>query len=365
MSASSRPAAPLVGQAAQNPLASLAPGLLLAAAVAAAALWLGTVPWFRSNGLSTLTLAIAIGMLVGNTIYPKLAPRAGQGIAFSKTTLLRAGIVLYGMRLTFGEVASIGLSGVLVDVVMLSSTYLAAYWVGTRVLGLDRETSLLIGAGSSICGAAAVMAAEPVVKGRAEQATIAVATVVAFGTLAMFLWPVVYHLGVDHGLLQWTAREYGVFVGSTVHEVAQVVVAGGAVSQEAADAAVVTKMLRVMMLAPVLVIVALLLSRGAKAAAAASGQGRRTRVTVPWFAFGFIAVAAFNSVVDVAPAWKHAAVTVDDIVLAMAMAALGLTTHVSTLRRAGTRPMWLASVLFGWLLVGGLLVNHVIGQWMR
>jgi uncharacterized integral membrane protein (TIGR00698 family) len=321
------------------------------------------VPWFRSNGLSTLTLAIAIGMLVGNTIYPKLAPRAGQGIAFSKTTLLRAGIVLYGMRLTFGEVASIGLSGVLVDVVMLSSTYLAAYWIGTRVLGLDRETSLLIGAGSSICGAAAVMAAEPVVKGRAEQATIAVATVVAFGTLAMFLWPVVYRLGVDHGLLEWTAREYGVFVGSTVHEVAQVVVAGGAVSQEAADAAVVTKMLRVMMLAPVLVIVALMLARGSNAAA--SGQPRRTRITVPWFAFGFIAVAAFNSVVDVPQAWKHAAITVDDMVLAMAMAALGLTTHVSTLRRAGTKPMWLASMLFGWLLVGGLLVNHLIGQWMR
>ena len=366
MPASSRPAAPLAGQTAPDPFPSLAPGLLLAAAVAAAALWLGTVPWFRSNGLSTLTLAIAIGMLVGNTLYPRLAPRAGQGIAFSKTTLLRAGIVLYGMRLTFGEVASIGLSGVVVDVVMLSSTYVAAYWIGTRMLGLDRETSLLIGAGSSICGAAAVMAAEPVVKGRAEQATIAVATVVAFGTLAMFLWPVVYHLGVDHGLLQWTAREYGVFVGSTVHEVAQVVVAGGAVSQEAADAAVVTKMLRVMMLAPVLVIVALMLSRGAKASAAgaASGPARRTRITVPWFAFGFIAVAAFNSAVDLPQAWKQAAITVDDMVLAMAMAALGLTTHVSTLRRAGTRPMWLASMLFGWLLVGGLLVNHVVGQWM-
>jgi len=334
--------------------------------VAAAALWLGTVPWFRSNGLSTLTLAIAIGMLVGNTVYPRLAARAGNGIAFSKTTLLRAGIVLYGMRLTFTDVASIGVPGVLVDVIMLSSTYFAAYWIGTRLLGLDRETSLLIGAGSSICGAAAVMAAEPVVKGRAEQATIAVATVVAFGTLAMFLWPAIYHLGVEHGLLEWSAREYGVFVGSTVHEVAQVVVAGGAVSQEAADAAVVTKMLRVMMLAPVLVTVALLLSRGAGSAAAAAGAtSRRTRITVPWFAFGFIAVAAFNSVASVPPEWKHAAIVADDLLLAMAMAALGLTTHVSTLRRAGTRPMWLAAMLFGWLLAGGLLVNHLIGQWLR
>lgn len=363
MSASSRPAVPLAGQTAPAAFPSLAPGLFLAAAIAVAALWLATVPWFRSNGLSALTLAIAIGMLAGNTIYPKLAPRAGQGVAFSKTRLLRAGIVLYGMRLTFGEVASIGVSGALVDVLMLSSTYMGAYWLGTRVLGLDRETSLLIGAGSSICGAAAVMAAEPVVKGRAEQATIAVATVVAFGTLAMFLWPVVYHLAVSHGLIQWSAREYGVFVGSTVHEVAQVVVAGGAVSQEAADAAVITKMLRVMMLAPVLVVVALLLSRGPGRSAGEQRAG--ARITVPWFAFGFIALAAFNSIVEVPQAWKHAAIAVDDLVLAMAMAALGLTTHVSTLRRAGTRPMWLASMLFCWLLGGGLLVNHLVGQWAR
>lgn len=361
MSASSRSTTPAIERAAPPASTSLAPGLLLAAAIAAAALWLGTLPWFRGKGLSTLTLAIAIGMLIGNTLYPKFGPRVGHGIAFSKSRLLRAGIVLYGMRLTFGEVASIGATGLLVDLVMLASTYLGAYWLGTRVLGVDRETSLLIGAGSSICGAAAVMAAEPVVKGRPEQATIAVATVVAFGTLAMFLWPVVYRTGVDLGLLQWSARDYGVFVGSTVHEVAQVVVAGGAIGQEAADAAVITKMVRVMMLAPVLMLVAMLLSRGP---GTATGSASHKRIAIPWFAFGFIAVAALNSIIDVPQPLKHAAIAVDDMLLAMAMAALGLTTHVSTLRRAGAKPMWLAAVLFCWLLAGGLLVNHAVGQWL-
>ncbi|MGO4394457.1 YeiH family protein [Variovorax sp. M-6] len=361
MSATSHSKPPAVERAASPPLPSLASGLLLAAAIAAMALWLGALPWFRSKGLSTLTLTIAMGMLIGNTVYPKWAPRAGPGIAFSKATLLRAGIVLYGMRLTFAEVATIGAQGLLVDVLMLASTYLGAYWLGTRLLGLDRETTLLIGAGSSICGAAAVMAAQPVVKGRAEHATVAVATVVAFGTLAMFLWPAVYRIGVDHGLLHWTPRDYGVFVGSTVHEVAQAVVAGRAIGQDAADAAVVTKMVRVMMLAPVLMIVALLMSRSP---GPTDEPGRRKRIAIPWFAFGFIAVAAFNSLIAVPESLKHMAIAIDDLLLAMAMAALGLTTHVSTLRSAGARPMWLALMLFGWLLAGGLLVNDVVGRWL-
>ncbi len=362
MSASVDSATPPLRHAALWASPALILGLALVAAIAAAALRLATLPWFQAKGLSALTLAIVIGMLIGNTAYPRLEARVGRGIVFSKTTLLRTGIVLYGIRLTFADVASIGVPGLLIDVLMLASTYLGAYWLGTRVLRLDREAALLIGAGSSICGAAAVMAAQPLVKGRAEHTTIAVATVVVFGTLAMFLWPVVYRLGADYGLLQWTTRDYGVFVGSTVHEVAQVVVAGRALGQEAADAAVITKMVRVMMLAPVLMLLAWLLHRERGAAGV---PGQRTPITVPWFAFGFIAVTALNSLVDLPQSWKELGVTVDDLLLAMAMAALGLTTHVSALRRAGTRPMWLAALLFGWLLTGGLLINHFISQWLR
>jgi len=335
------------------------PGLLLAAAVATAASALAGLPWLQAHGISALTLAIVLGMLVGNTVYPRLAPRADHGIAFAKTTLLRAGIVLYGIRLTFADVASIGPSGLLMDVLMLASTFAGAFWIGTRVLRLDRETALLIGAGSSICGAAAVMAAQPMVKGRAEHVTIAVATVVVFGTLAMFSWPALYRIGAEHGLLRWTGQDYGVFVGATVHEVAQVLVAGRALGPEAADAAVITKMVRVMMLAPALMLVAFLIARGRPQHAAASAP---TRIAVPWFAFGFIAVTALNSVAPLPQPWKGLGMAVDDLLLAMAMAGLGLTTHVSALRRAGMRPMALAALLFAWLLFGGLAVHHMVGQ---
>ncbi len=329
------------------------PGLLLTAAVAATAMGLATLPWLQAHGISTLTLAIVLGIAVGNTFYPRLAAQAGAGVGFAKHWLLRAGIVLYGLRLTFQDIGQVGVGGVLIDALVLTSTFALAWWAGTRWFGIDRGSALLIGAGSSICGAAAVMAAEPVVRGRAEQVTVAVYTVVVFGTLAMFLYPALYQLNLAHGWIPMSAQAYGVFTGSTVHEVAQVVAAGRAVSAPAADTAVIAKMVRVMMLAPFLIGLSMLLARGRTGAA----DGQRAKIVVPWFAFGFVAVAGLNSLQLLPAAVVNAAIELDTVLLAMAMAALGLTTHVSALRRAGMKPLLLALLLFGWLLAGGLGIN--------
>jgi uncharacterized integral membrane protein (TIGR00698 family) len=343
---------PLIGR--HRPLLA---GLLLTGALAWAALRLGDNAWLQGKGIGALTLAIVLGMLTGNTFYPAVAGRAGPGVAFAKSRLLRAGIVLYGLRLTFQDIAQVGAVGLVIDMLTLGSTFALAWLLGTRLLGLDRHTALLIGAGSSICGAAAVMAAEPVVRGRTEQATVAVATVVVFGTLAMFAWPALYHLALAHGWLAMTPREYGLFAGSTVHEVAQAVAAGRAVDEQAADTAVIAKMVRVMMLAPFLVLLSALLAR---LECRASGSPARGRIAVPWFAFGFVAVAALHSLAPLPAAAVHAATALDTLLLAMAMAALGLTTHASALRQAGTRPLLLAALLFAWLLAGGLAINLAV-----
>jgi uncharacterized integral membrane protein (TIGR00698 family) len=330
-----------------------APGLLLTAGLAAAAIALSSVPWLQAHGISALTLAIVLGIAVGNTVYPHLAASSAEGVGVAKHWLLRAGIVLYGMRLTFQDIGQVGAGGILIDALVLASTFGLAWWAGTRWFGIDRDTAMLIGAGSAICGAAAVMAAEPVVRGRAEQATVAVSTVVVFGTLAMFLYPALYQLNLEHAWLPLGEQAYGVFTGSTVHEVAQVVAAGRAVSEGAADTAVIAKMVRVMMLAPFLVALSLLLARGRSAQPGAA----RAKIVVPWFAFGFVAVAGINSLHLLTPAVVGAAIDLDTVLLAMAMAALGLTTHVSALRRAGPKPLLLALLLFGWLLGGGLAIN--------
>ncbi|SFE51167.1 YeiH family protein [Paracidovorax wautersii] len=346
------------------------PGLALTGALAFASIHLGELAWFASHGISALTLAIVLGMLVGNTVYARMGAVAGAGVNLSKVRLLRLGIVLYGLRLTFQDIGHVGWAGVAIDAAVLGSTFALACFLGTRVFGLDRRTAMLIGAGSSICGAAAVMAAEPVVRGRAEQVTVAVATVVVFGTVSIFLYPLLYQFNAQHHLIDLSAQAYGVFAGSTIHEVAQVVAAGRAVGEASADTAVIAKMVRVMMLAPFLVILSAWLSRDAAAhgrqgaADGAEGGGsapQRGGIAIPWFALGFVAVAGLHSL-NVLPAAAVAHLTeIDTVLLAMAMAGLGLTTHVSAIRRAGIRPLALAATLFVWLVCGGLAINLGVG----
>ncbi|MGN7726336.1 YeiH family protein [Luteimonas sp. 22616] len=330
--------------------AGLWPGLALAAAVAGAGMLAAQLPALQALGLSALTLAIVFGIAVGNTVFPAIAARSGAGVDFAKGMLLRTGIVLYGFRVTFQDIAGVGVEGVLIAVAMVGLVFGLAVLLGTRVFKLDRETAMLIGAGSAICGAAAVMATEPVVRGQAHKVSVAVATVVVFGTLGMFLYPWLYpHLGLGE-------HAFGVYAGSTIHEVAQVVVAGRAVGEVAGSAAVIEKMLRVMLLAPFLLLLSARLSREAS-----DGTGRKAGIVIPWFAVLFVAVAGLNSLQLLPAAWVDMLVQVDTVLLAMAMAALGLRTHVGAIRQAGFRPLLLASALFVFLLVGGYAVNVGIG----
>ena len=346
--------------------ARLLPGLALSAGLGWLALRLAEYPGVQAAGLSGLSLAIVLGMGVGNLGYARVAAQADPGVAFSKQNLLRLGIVLYGLRLTLQDVAQVGAAGVLIDAVVVCGTFTLAVWLGTRWLGLERSTAMLIGAGSSICGAAAVLAAEPVVKGRAEQVTVAVATVVVFGTVATFLYPVLYALNQRWGFIAGGEHAFGIYIGSTVHEVAQVVAAGNAVGTAAADTAVIAKMVRVMMLAPFLLALSAWLARHPDPAdrAIAAADRRTPRVTVPWFAVGFVAVVGFNSLQWLPQPVTAAATALDNHLLAMAMAALGVTTHVSAIRKAGLRPLLLALLLFGWLVAGGALLNRAVQGWL-
>lgn len=337
------------------------PGLVLTGLLAAGATALAGVGWLREAGLSALTLAIVLGIGAGNTFYRRVAPATDGGVRFAKHTLLRLGIILYGLRLTFQDVATVGAAGITIDALVLTSTFALSWWAGTRLFGLDRTTAMLIGAGSSICGAAAVMAAEPVVDSRSGQVTVAVSTVVVFGTLAIFLYPALYHLNETHPLLVLSPTTYGILAGSTIHEVAQVVAAGRAVSEAAANTAVITKMVRVMMLAPFLVLLSVYLSRSQASSPGASRTGGR--IIVPWFAFGFLGVTALHSSGLLPRGLVDIGVRLDTIVLAMAMAALGLSTRLSVIRLAGAKPLGLAALLFAWLILGGTAVNLAVRAW--
>lgn len=342
--------------------ASAAHGVLLMALFSFAAFYIAQFQIMRELQLSPLIIGIALGMIYANSLRNHLPETWVPGIKLCTKQILRWGIILYGFRLTFQQVFEIGVPAVMVDTVIVCGTLLLGLLAG-RLLKLDTDTTLMVSTGSSICGAAAVLGAEPVVKCSSSKTAIAVSTVVIFGTIAMFLYPVLYRSGV----LDLTDRQMAVYTGATLHEVAHVVGAGGAMDPEGAlhiaDMATITKMIRVMMLAPVLVIMGFVLSRVLSRSA---GEG--SKITIPWFAFGFLAVIGINSALQAVPGIDPAMLgsftstveSVDTFMLTMAMTALGAETSVDKFRAAGAKPFLLAGVLFVWLVFGG----YWLAKWL-
>ena len=325
-------------------------GVLLIALFSCSAFYIAEFQFVKQMSFSPLIVGIILGMLYANSLRNHLPETWVPGILFCTKQVLRAGIVLYGFKLTFQSVIAIGLPAILIDMVIVVLTILIGVWVG-RLMKMDKDLALLTATGSAICGAAAVLGAEPVVKCEAHKTAVAVSTVVIFGTLSMFIYPVMYRAGI----LDLDPEQMGLYTGATLHEVAHVVGAGNAMGKEISDAAIIVKMIRVMMLAPVLVVMSFMLARTAVAPS-------RGKITIPWFAFGFLAVIGFNSL-DLLP---HAVVDginqVDTFMLTMAMTALGTETSIEKFKKAGAKPFVLATILYVWLLAGGYLLAKYVPQ---
>ncbi|MFG6177587.1 YeiH family protein [Halomonas sp. THAF12] len=326
-------------------------GLLICTLLTVAGTGLARLPLLAEAGVSPLVLALLVGIVAGNLPLSRHLTKAGPGLAFATRRLLRGGIVLFGLSLTLQQVVGLGPMVLLLDALVITSVLCAGYLIGTRLLGLDRETALLTSAGSAICGAAAILATESTIRSRPAATSMAVATVVLFGSLAMLVYPLLYPLmGMDESL-------FGVYIGATVHEVAQVVAAGEAVGPDALANAVIVKLVRVMLLVPFLLIVGQWWLR--RHATAGSSEGK-AGMTVPWFAFGFMAMVGFNSFVTLPAPLHSALVQLGQLSLTMAMAALGFETRLEKLRALGLRPFVLALILFALLMGGGGLASALL-----
>lgn len=322
------------------------PGILLIALFAGIATALSTLPFFQHLSLSPLIIGILIGMLFANTLGKFLPESWRSGLKFCSKRILRIGIIFFGFRLTLADVAQVGLSAVALDAIIVCSTLGLGILVG-KWLKMDKETTLLTSSGSAICGAAAVLGAETTLKSEAYKTAVAVSTVVLFGTLLMFLYPLLYR----NGFFPLSPREMGLYTGSTVHEVAHAVGASNAMGKEVADVAVIVKMIRVIMLVPVL----LCFSWFARSSSKTSTSGQR-KLVIPWFAILFLCAIALNTLLALTPAVTTPIQTIDNFALAMAMTALGCETTLDKFRQAGWRPFVLALVLCVWLVFGGFLV---------
>lgn len=329
-------------------------GILFVALFSMSAMYIANYPFVKQFGLSPLIIGIVIGVLYANTLRSKLPDEWVPGIIFSTKTLLRIAIIFYGFRLTFQKIADVGLSGILVSLIMVATTFIIGYFVGTKIFKFDKDTTILISAGSSICGAAAVLATEPVINAKPYKSVVAVSTVVIFGTLSMFLYPLAYKAGY----IPFTGSEMGLYIGGTIHEVAHVIGAGSAIGEFVAKDAVIVKMLRVMMIAPFLIILSILLAKTGKNIKGKS----KTKLSIPWFAVLFIFVACFNSLNIVPQTILSGINSLDTFLLTMAMTALGMETNANKFKGIGLKPIYIAFVLYVWLIIGGYFITKAIYQ---
>ena len=307
--------------------------------------------FFKDLAISPLIIGILFGMLYANSIKKYFPQSFDKGVAFCTKTLLRTGIVLYGFRLTFQNLEEVGFSGVFTAFLIVSSTFIIGYLFGTKVLKLDREITILTSAGSAICGAAAVLATESVLKSPAYKSAIAVSTVVVFGTIAMFLYPFLFKLGI----LNLSDSNMGIYIGATLHEVAHAVGAGEALGENASSNAVIVKMIRVMMLAPFLIVLSIWLLKTA-VNSTIDNKDTKAKIIIPWFALMFIVVVAFNSFDLLSLQIVESINYLDSFILTVAMTALGMQTSFDKFKNVGLKPIYLASVLFLWLIFAGYFI---------
>ena len=337
-------------------------GIIFVAIFAAAATMISHIDFIHKLGISPLVIGIVMGIFYANTLHQHIPSEWGTGITFSGKKILRFAIVFYGFRITFQQIMEVGLSGFTVSLVMLSTTFILGTYLGMKVFKMDRDTSMLTASGASVCGAAAVLATEPVLEAEGHKTAVAVSMVVLFGTISMFLYPVLYASIIEPatGFLHMTPEQFGIYVGGTIHEVAQVVAVPASIAGHPdvmANSAVIVKMTRVIMIAPMLIVLGLYLSMQAKK----SGQaGNGLTLTIPWFAVYFVGMAGFNSL-DLVP---HAIVgtinEIDTFLLTMAMTALGMGTIFSKFKGLGLAPLYTAGSMFTWLVLGGFVVTKVV-----
>lgn len=337
-------------------------GILFVAIFAAAATMIADLPAISSLGISPLVVGIVFGIFYANTLHNKLPREWDGGITFSGKKILRFAIVFYGFRITFQQIADVGIEGFLVSLIMLSTTFVLGTYLGHKIFKMDRDTSMLTASGAAVCGAAAVLATEPVLKAEEHKTAIAVSMVVLFGTIAMFLYPVLYTLIIEpaSGFLHMTQQEFGIYVGGTIHEVAQVVAVPASIpgaDAEMANSAVIVKMTRVIMIAPMLIILGIYLSYTAQKS---GGEGSKVKLVIPWFAVYFIGMAGFNSLQLIPEDIVAVINDIDTFLLTMAMTALGMGTRFSKFKGLGLAPLYTAGAMFIWLLIGGFIITKLV-----
>ena len=322
-------------------------GVILVSFFALIATIISEVDFFKKLGISPLIIGIVLGIFYANSLKSKFSKIFQDGITFSTKNILRLGIILYGFRLTFQNLQEVGLNGILVAFCIVFFTFIFGYIIGTKFLKMDKELAILCSAGSSICGAAAVMATQSVLKNESYKSAVAVSFVVIFGTIGMFLFPLLDRLNI----FGFTSNEIGLYLGAILHEVAHVVGASNALGTVVANNAIIEKMIRVIFLVPFLIVLSFWLIK-----TGFHTKKEKSKVVIPWFALFFIVAIGFNSLELLEKSTIDTINFIDNFALTMAMCALGMETSFDKFKNSGMKPFYLSLILFIWLIILGYIL---------
>ena len=322
------------------------PGLAIAASIAAVAF---VVEYLIKNNtagvVSPLVIAVVLGALISN--LGVLPENCRIGLGFAARNLLRLGIVLLGLQLSFSQVRELGAPGLALVIVVVAATFTGTQWLGKK-MGLSPGLSLLVATGFSICGASAIAAMRPVSDADDDDMAYAIALVTICGTLAIFLLPAIGEI------IGFSGAQFGSWVGASVHDVAQTVATAASGNDDAQDAAIVVKLTRVMLLAPLVAAVSFTRRRKLSHTNITDSKTQKAKLPpiVPLFIVGFIAAISINSSFNLPSEFLSNVKWLEKSLLACALVGLGAGVDARKLRRVGTRPLALG--LISWILIATL-----------
>lgn len=324
----------------------LVPGIGLTLFIAILSKYLGQFPFL--NIMGQLVIAILIGIawraIVG---VPKTVI---AGTSFASKKLLRYGIILLGMRLNLVEILHAGPKVFAIAVINIVFTLFVVYGL-TRLFKVEKRLGILTACGTAICGAAAVVAIAPQIKANDDETAIGAATVAILGTIFTLVYTILYPI------LGLSARGYGIFSGATLHEIAHVIAAAAPGGKDAVDIAVIVKLTRVALLVPVAILIGIWTKRANQSVIEKNNKTLWKSIPIPWFILGFLAMSAFNSLGIVSVTFANNVVLIAYMLIAMAMAGLGLNVDVMTFSRLGLKSLgagFIGSILLS--ILGYLLV---------
>lgn len=320
-------------------------GFILVLLVSLASYYTASLPFMSKLHLSPLIIGVVLGILA-SPLFRQAQKTCDKAIVFSAKKLLRLGIILYGFNITLQSIVFVGFNGILLSLVVVVFILAIGYFIGVKLLKLDKEITILVSGGSAICGAAAVLALESSLKSEPYKGIIAVGTVVIFGLVGMFLYPLLYALG----FIPLSLTQEGYYIGLTLHELANVVGAGGAIAQETQEIALIVKMIRVLLLIAVLLIIPYFFAE--------SQEGGKRKLHIPWFAFWFLGVVLIHSLIALPTAIVFILRFLSGFFLVMAMSALGLQVDLKKFLEFGGKAFVLAFILFGILTFGGFFLVY-------